>query len=97
VRDDLGVGVAGQFDAAGLQLGAEPGEVLDDAVVDDRDPAVGGGVRVRVAVVGRAVGGPAGVPDAGGGGAEPVGAARPFGERLLQVAELPGALLGQYW
>jgi hypothetical protein len=59
-------------------------------------PPVGGGVRVRVAVVGGAVGGPAGVPDAGGGGAEAVGAALPFGEGLLQVAELAGALLGQY-
>ena len=62
------------------QLGAQRGEVLDDAVVDDGDPA--GVVQVRVGVgVGRAaVGGPAGVPDAG--------ACRPAAagpELLLQV------------
>ena len=53
--------------AGGLELGAELGEVLDDAVVHQRDPAVAAEVRVGVDVVGRAVGGPAGVPDAGGG------------------------------
>src|SRR5690606_6038480 len=40
--------------------------VLDDAVVDDRDPLVLVGVRVRIGGGGRAVGGPAGVPDADG-------------------------------
>ena len=63
VRDALGVGVADELDAALLQLVAQPGEVLDDPVVDHGDPAVGGQVRVRVAVGRAAVGGPAGVPD----------------------------------
>ena len=49
--------------------------------------AVGGQVRVRVAVGRAAVGGPAGVPDAG---AWPP-AMRSVGERLLQVGELAGA------
>ena len=53
VHGDLGVGVAGELDAGGLELGAQRGEVLDDAVVDDGDLA--GGVAVRVGVaVGRA-------------------------------------------
>ncbi len=41
------------------------GEVLDDAVVDHRDPAVAAEVRVRVDVGRAAVGGPAGVADPG--------------------------------
>ncbi len=68
VRDDLGVGVAGQLDAGALQCSSQRREVLDDAVVDDRDPAGDVPVRVRVAVGGAAVGGPAGVSDAGGAG-----------------------------
>ena len=87
----------------GLQLGAELGEVLDDAVVDHRDPAVGATVRVGVAVGGAAVGGPAGVADAGGavadadraGGAGLRVAGGPLGEHLLQVGQLAGLLLGQ--
>ena len=51
--------------AALLELGPQRGEVLDDAVVDDRDRARAVEVRVGVAVVGRAVGGPPGVADAG--------------------------------
>ena len=39
VDGDLGVGVAGELDAGGLQLGAQRGEVLDDPVVDDGDLA----------------------------------------------------------
>ena len=49
-----------------LELGAQLGEVLDDAVVHQRDPAGRPEVRVGVDVVRGAVGGPAGVPDAGG-------------------------------
>lgn len=71
VRDDLGVGLGGEPDAGVLQLGAEPGEVLDDAVVDDGDPAGLVEVRVGVTVGGRAVRGPPGVtspvPDTGSG------------------------------
>ena len=79
VHGDLGVGVAGELDAGGLQLVAQGGEVLDDAVVDDGDLAGGVAVRVRVAVGGTAVGRPAGVPQAGGAGQGP---RRHLGERL---------------
>ena len=65
VHRDLGVGVAGELDADGLQLGAQRGEVLDDPVVDDGDLACGVAVRVGVAVGGPAVRGPTGVADAG--------------------------------
>ena len=47
-------------------------------------------VRVGVAVGGRAVGGPPGVPDADGAGQR-----RALGQRLLQVAELAGPLRDQ--
>ena len=47
---------------------AQRREVLDDAVVDDGDLAGGVAVRVRVAVGRAAVGGPAGVAQAGGAG-----------------------------
>jgi hypothetical protein len=66
MRDDLGVGVARELHAVAFQLGAQVVEVLDDAVVDDRDPAARVGVRVRVAVVRRAMGRPSGVAHAGG-------------------------------
>ena len=66
VHGDLGVGVAGELHAGGLQLVAQVGEVLDDAVVDDGDLAGGVAVRVGVAVGGPAVGGPAGVAHPGG-------------------------------
>src|ERR1044072_2790333 len=66
VRGGLTVGVTGHLDAVGLQLGAQGGEVLDDAVVHDGDALRGVAVRVRVAVDRRAVGRPAGVAHAGG-------------------------------
>ena len=53
----------GEDRALGLELGAERAEVLDDAVVHDRDAA--GLVRVGVALGRLAVGRPAGVADAG--------------------------------
>ena len=52
VGDDLGVGVAVEDDAFGLELALEGGVVLDDAVVDDGDQAVAADVRVGVAVGG---------------------------------------------
>src|SRR5690606_17216416 len=67
VGGDLGVGLGGEPDAVGLELAAQLPEVLDDAVVDERDASVGGDVGVGVAVGGHAVGRPAGVPDAAGG------------------------------
>ena len=60
--DDLGVGLRRELVAVGDQRGAQLGEVLDDAVVDDGD--VAGEMRMRVGLVGNAVGGPAGVADA---------------------------------
>ena len=61
--DDLGVRLGGQVVAALGQFGAEGGEVLDDAVVDDGDPARVVEMRMRVGVGRPAVGGPAGVAD----------------------------------
>ena len=61
--DHLGVGVAGEDPAPGLELGLELGEVLDDAVVHHGDPA--SDVGVGVAFGGAPMGGPAGVADAG--------------------------------
>ena len=87
VRGDLGVGLGGELDAGGLALGAQRREVLDDAVVDDRDRAVGGQVRVRVAVGRAAVRRPPGVADADGGRRQ-----RLVGEDLLQVGQLAGLL-----
>ena len=84
---DLGVGVAGELDAGGLQFLAQLGVVLDDPVVDDRDLARRVAVRVGVAVGRPAVGGPAGV-------AEP-GAAREargvgLGQRRFEVGQATG-------
>ena len=64
-------------------------EVLDDPVVDDGHPAGAAQVRVGVDVVGRAVGGPAGVADAGRGRRQ-----RGLLDRLLEVGELAGPLVG---
>ena len=79
VREHLGVGVGDQLDAGGGEPGAERGGVVDDAVVHDGDRARGVDVRVGVGVVGRAVGGPAGVPDADLAG-------EPLRQRPRQVA-----------
>ena len=60
--DHLGVGLGRELDAAALQLGAQLGEILDDAVVDDRHAV--GRVGMGVDLVRPAVGRPAGVADA---------------------------------
>ncbi|MNV02766.1 hypothetical protein D3C71_930060 [compost metagenome] len=69
VRDDFGVGLAFKDITHGLQLGAQFVVVFDDAVVDQRDArlfiAQAREVRVGVMRGGHAVGGPAGVGDAG--------------------------------
>ena len=88
VHGDLGVGVAGKLHAGRLQLMAQGREVLDDAVVDDGDLAGGVAVRVRVAVGGAPVGGPAGVAQAGAAGQR---RRRHFGQRRLQVGQPAGA------
>ena len=88
VDGHLGVGVAGELDAGGLQLVAQRRVVLDDAVVDDGDLARRVAMRVRVAVGGTSVGGPAGVTEAGAAGQRRrVG----LGERALQVGQPAGA------
>ena len=62
---DFGVRLAGE-DGIGMschKLGFELGKVLDDAVVDERELTVVAQMRMRVLVVGAAVGRPAGMPD----------------------------------
>src|SRR5699024_36950 len=85
VGGDIGVRVGAQLDAAGLELVAQGGEVLDDAVVDDGGLAVEGEVRVRVDVVRATVGGPPGVAQAGVAGQ---GVAADDVDALDEVAEL---------
>ena len=88
VHGDLGVGVAGELHTVGLQLLAQPGVVLDDPVVDDRDLARGVAVRMRVAVGRATVSGPAGVAEAGAAGeAGRVGLV----QRRLEVGQPTGA------
>ena len=67
VGGHLGVGLRGELVPVALQRGAQFGEVLDDAVVHDRDPAGAAEVGVGVAVGRAAMCRPAGVADAGGG------------------------------
>ena len=63
MRHHFGVGFRTEFDALGFQLFAQLAEILDDAVMHDREPV--GRVRMRVAFVGTAMGRPAGMADAG--------------------------------
>ncbi len=85
VGDGLGVGLGDEHVVVGLEAGAQVGEVLDDPVVHQRDPVGVAGVRVGVDVVGRAVGGPAGVPDARCGTAAAPASAMTFS----RLASLP--------
>ena len=64
VRQHLGVGLGGEGVAARLERLPDGVRVLDDAVVDDGDPAGLVGVGMGVRRGGRAVRGPAGVADA---------------------------------
>ena len=64
VRDHFGVGLGDEFGALGGQLAAQLDEILDDAVVHDRE--LFGGVRMGVVLGRPAVGRPAGVADADG-------------------------------
>ena len=66
MRDDFGVGLRAEHVAGGLEPVAQRFVVLDDAVVDDGDFAVGD-MRMRVGRRGRAVRRPARVRDAGVG------------------------------
>ena len=60
--DRFSVGIGRELNALCGHLGAQFTEVFDNAVVHDCN--VASHVRVRVVLVWRAVGGPAGVPDA---------------------------------
>lgn len=62
--EHLGVCFAAEFVAIRAQLVLEGSVVLNDAVVDQRNGAVGGHVRVGVDIRGRTVGRPPRVPDA---------------------------------
>ena len=66
VGQDLGVGLGLEVVAVGDQLVGQLDVILDDAVVDQCQAAGAVGVRVGVVFVGPPVGGPPGVPDAGG-------------------------------
>ncbi len=88
LRGHLGVGLRGQLDAGRLELVAQLAEVLDDPVVHQRHAARRTDVRVRVAVRRRAVGGPAGVPQACRGARQ-----RRRAERLDEVGQLAGPLV----
>ena len=80
VRDHFGVGLGDELGALGCQLVAQLAEILDDAVVHDRELV--GGVRMRVVLGRTAVGRPAGVADADGA------QERLAGEALLEILEL---------
>ena len=60
--DDLAIGFGGELGALALQLAPQLAEILDDAVVHDRELV--GGVRMRVVLGRPAVRRPAGVADA---------------------------------
>ena len=80
VHDRLRVGVADHLDTGCLEFGPQRREVLDDAVVHERQTAGLVGVRVCVAVGRGAVRRPPGVPDArvaGEGHPGAIGAVRP--------------------
>ena len=62
MRDDLGIGLGGEFRALAFKLAAQLAEILDDAVVHDGEPL--GGVRMRIVLGRPAVGRPARVADA---------------------------------
>ena len=89
VRDRLGVRLGDERVAARLEPVAELLEVLDDPVVDDRDPPGAVHLGMGVDVARPAVRRPARVrePDRGVRG--------PLGDRGAQVAQLAGALLDE--
>jgi hypothetical protein len=80
MRDHFGVGLGREFRTMPLQFLAQLAEILDDAVVHDRDLV--GRMRMRVDLVRPTVRRPAGVPDASGAG-ERLGC-----ETLFQVLQL---------
>ena len=85
VGENLGIGFALKVMATALQLLAQLGEVLDDAIVDDGDATVAAGVRVGVDDGRLAVGSPAGVSDTAGS------VAIDIGKLALQACDLAHA------
>ena len=73
VRENFGIGLALKVMAAALQLFAQLGEVLDDAVVDDGDATIAAGVGMGVDNGRLAVSGPAGMADTAGSVAVDIG------------------------
>ncbi len=63
MHHDLGVGLGREHRALGLEFRAQFAEILDDAVMHHGDAF--GGVRMGIVLGRPAMGGPAGVPDAG--------------------------------
>lgn len=64
VNDDFAVGLGREYESFGLETAPQDRVVLDDAVVDDRETAVGGDVRMRVLRARLSVRRPSGVCDA---------------------------------
>ncbi len=89
VREGLRVGLGAQLVSALRQPIAQLLEVLDDAVVDDRDVAGAVDVWMGIQVVRAAVGRPAGVSEADGR------RGRRIQERRAKVAQLAGSLLDE--
>jgi hypothetical protein len=87
MSDYFGVGLRGEVDACFGQLRPQRGEVLDDAVMDDGDPAVLTDMRMGVVVGGTTMRGPAGVPDAGRGLRQ-----RILSDQSFQIREFPRLL-----
>ena len=70
MRHDFGVRLGVELMAMGLELVPKKCEILDDAIMDDRDPARG--VRVGIGLVGNTMGGPARMADPRGTAQRPV-------------------------
>jgi hypothetical protein len=83
VGDDLGIGLGAELGAAPDQVGAQLTVVLDDAVVDNSDVALGVGVGVCVGLRCLAVRRPTCVADGG-----PAGRQRTV-EQLAQAGRRP--------
>ena len=84
---DLGICLRQQLDARAGQFLPQLREVLDDAVVDDGDMAVGRYMGMRVLIGGAAVESPNGVSDPGRRRRRDV-----TGDRFLEIGEFPRPL-----
>src|SRR5699024_8316107 len=85
--NNLSVRLPDERDARGLDLGTQFGEVLDDAVMNQRELAVVSEMRVRVFIGGTPVGRPPSVADS-----RALGGQRAGFEELLQTRKLPRTL-----